>query len=93
MQCDCRSAYHTHINDMLCQGKVSNPKTFWSFIKSTRCENPGVAPLMKDGILQNDSTIKSNMLNDQFVSVFTDEDATEQARTQQFHPSPSTAKV
>ena len=59
---------------MLCDDVDSNPKRFWSFIKSKRCDNSGVAPLMKDGILQSDGTVKANLLNNQFVSVFTDED-------------------
>ncbi len=73
MQRDCKSAYHTYISDMLCEGEdgLKNPKRFWSYIKSKRCENSGVAPLMKDGTLQSDSSTKANMLNNQFVSVFT----------------------
>ncbi|XP_072014766.1 uncharacterized protein [Amphiura filiformis] len=64
---------------MLCGEGDSNPKRFWSYIKSKRCENSGVAPLMKHGVLQSDSTTtcKSNMLNDQFASVFTNEDASD----------------
>eukprot|EP00057_Strongylocentrotus_purpuratus_P029222 XP_011683696.1 PREDICTED: RNA-directed DNA polymerase from mobile element jockey-like [Strongylocentrotus purpuratus] len=73
MQKECRSAYHSYINDMLCE--EGKPKRFWSYIKNTRCESTGVAPLLKDGILQCDSTAKANLLNDQFASVFTHEDA------------------
>ena len=73
MQRECRSAYHTYISDMLCdEGK---PKRFWSYIKNIRCENTGVAPLLKDGLLQCDSLAKANVLNDQFTSVFTSEDS------------------
>ncbi|XP_072039397.1 uncharacterized protein [Amphiura filiformis] len=61
---------------MICDDSSGNSKKLWSFIKSNRCENSGVAPLMKDGLLQSDSVVKANMLNDQFVSVFTDEDTT-----------------
>ena len=50
-----------------------------------RCDNSGVAPLMKDGILQSDSTTKANLLNDQFVSVFTHEDS---ANLPNLGPSP-----
>ena len=52
-----------------------NPKKFWSFVKSTRQEATGVSPLKnKDGFLKSDSTSKTNILNDQFVSVLTKED-------------------
>ena len=61
---------------MLCE-EDGNPKRFWSYIKSKRCENTGIAPLMEDGILQSDSATKSNMLNDQFVSVFINEDSSD----------------
>ena len=78
-QRECRTAYHTYIqaayiSDMLCE-EDSNPKRFWSYIKSTRCENPGVAPLLQDGILQCDASAKANLLNDQFTSVFMRENA------------------
>ena len=36
---------------------------------------PGVAPLLQDGILQCDASAKANLLNDQFTSVFTRENA------------------
>lgn len=55
-------------------GKNSNPKNFWSYIKSRRCDNVGTAPLMKDGILRSESKPKAEILNDQFASVFVEED-------------------
>ncbi|XP_072033236.1 uncharacterized protein [Amphiura filiformis] len=75
MQYSCRKTYDSFICDMICGEMSSNPKKFWSYIKSKRCDNSGVAPLMKDGILQSDSTTKANLLNDQFVSAFTNEDS------------------
>ncbi|XP_072047218.1 uncharacterized protein [Amphiura filiformis] len=77
LQRDCKSDYHNYISDMLCVEGDSNPKRFWSYINSKRCENSGVAPLIKDGVLQSDSTAKSNMLNNQFASVFTNEEASD----------------
>ena len=53
----------------------TKPKRFWSFIKGQRCDNSGVAPLMNDGILQSNSLAKANLLNKQFVSVFTQENS------------------
>ena len=72
MQRECRSTYHTFISDML-NDEDGKPKRFWSYIKSTRCDNSGVAPLLKDGILQCEASTKANLLNDQFASVFTHE--------------------
>ena len=51
-----------------------NLKRFWSFIKSKKCDNSGVAPLKRDGVAHSDSQVKANILNDQFSSVFTEED-------------------
>ena len=46
-----------------------------SFVKNTGQEATGVSPLKnKDGFLKSDSTSKANILNNQFVSVFTKED-------------------
>ena len=54
----------------------SNPKHLWSFIKSKRCDSTGVAPLSKGGNNHSGSLEKANILNDQFTSVFTEEDTT-----------------
>ena len=75
MQKECRSTYNSFIKDMLNEDD-GKPKRFWSYIKSTRCDNTGVAPLMKDGILQSEASTKANLLNDQFTSVFTHEEGT-----------------
>jgi hypothetical protein len=51
-----------------------NPKVFWQYIKSRKEENFGIAPLKKDGITSSGSRQKADILNDQFTSVFTKED-------------------
>lgn len=76
MQADCRKTYDTYVANMICDDSSGKSKKLWSFIKSKRCDNSGVAPLMKNGVLKCDSTTKANILNDQFVSVFTDEQTT-----------------
>jgi hypothetical protein len=58
---------------MLSDDNTSNPKRFWSFIKSKRTESSGVAPLRREGILHSDTTTKEDILNDQFTSVFSAE--------------------
>ena len=64
--------YETLTNIISPESKsTSNPKKFWSFITSKRKESSGVSPLKtKDGHFYSDPTIKANILNDQFSSVF-----------------------
>ena len=48
-----------------------NNKKFWSYIKSQRKDNSGVAQLLdKNGTLSNDNKAADNILNEQFSSVF-----------------------
>jgi hypothetical protein len=49
-----------------------NYNLFFNFIKSTKCERTNVAPLKREGFLHHDTT--TNILNQQFASVFTEED-------------------
>ena len=51
-------------------GENSNPKKLFTFIKSRKCENDGVAPLRDKGQIHIDDTEKANILNSQFSSVF-----------------------
>jgi hypothetical protein len=47
------------------------PKKLFSYFKSIRKDNSGISPLKKDGILYTDTVEKTNILNQQFQSVFT----------------------
>jgi len=58
MQHDCRAVYNDYVSNMISDDDSGNSKKFWSFIKSKKCDNIGVSPLMKDGVLQSDSSIK-----------------------------------
>lgn len=73
---ECKTAYKNYIEDMISPELTNNPKRFWSFIKSKRCETTGVAPLRDtDGLTYSDGKSKANILNQQFSSVFnSDED-------------------
>ena len=51
-------------------------KKFWGYIKSLKKDASGVAPLKQDGVLISDAKGKSNILNKQYASVFTEEDTT-----------------
>ncbi|XP_072169454.1 uncharacterized protein [Diadema setosum] len=68
----CRDAYHKYVEDIVSPDSTTNPKRFWSFINSKRCDSSGVAPLKStDGSTYQDSASKCNILNSQFSSVFT----------------------
>ena len=41
---ECRRAYNTYIMEIISPDINENPKRFWGFIKSRRCDNNGVAP-------------------------------------------------
>ena len=67
-QSECRKAYYEYINLMLDVNNKNdvNLKKFWSFIKSKKKENSGVAPLMKNGTVPSDRQAKAEILNMQF---------------------------
>ena len=68
-------------------------KKFWSFIKSQRQENIGVAPLRENGILFSDTSQKAEILNKQFSSVFTSETTPAPSLGNSPHPSMPDIKV
>ena len=49
----------------------NNSKRFYTYIRNKRTDNNGVAPLEEDGQLKTSNKDKANILNRQFVSVFT----------------------
>ena len=83
VQKELRTEYWKYIEKMICDIPIdepgqyetakTKPKNLFSYIKSTRSDNTGVAPLKKDGKLVTDTEEKANILNQQFQSVFTDE--------------------
>ena len=75
-QIECRKAYNNYVSTMLNNDIKSSPKRLWSFLKSKICDSTGVAPLSKGGNNHSGSLEKANILNDQFTSVFTEEDTT-----------------
>ncbi len=52
-----------------------NSKPFWRYISTQRNDRTGVAPLKEKGTLHTDSQAKAEILNRQFVSVFTTDTA------------------
>ncbi len=71
-----KRAYNNYINDMVNPETGTNPKKLYSFINSKRCDSSGVTLLKKDGISHSDPMTKASILNDQFSSVYTNEDLT-----------------
>ena len=75
VQFEVRSAHKQYMQDVVSDSYKGNPKKFWSYIKSTGQESAGVSPLKnEDGFLKSDNQSKANILNNQFESVFTNED-------------------
>ena len=70
-----RQAYWNYINNIVDpeDNKTSN-KGFWSFLKKLKTDSAGISVLKKDGQTAISSQEKAEMLNNQFRSVFTNED-------------------
>ena len=70
-----REAHDTYVHDVIGQSAKENPKKFWSYIEGKKQESSGVSPLRNvDGVIHSEANVKANILNRQFVSVFTKED-------------------
>ena len=71
-QKECKKSYNAYVNDLVSSDK--NPKKLYTFINGKRCESSGVPLLKKDGVGHSDPKTKARILNEQFSSVFTQED-------------------
>ena len=72
-----RSRHMTHVDEVICGDINNNPKRFWTYLNSKRQDSQGVAPITKrDGILHSDTENKAEVLNEQFHSVYTEENLT-----------------
>ena len=72
--------------------ETQNSKPLWRYIKSQRQNRCGVSPLLHDGQLHSDSRRKAEILNQQFCSVFTDEDTTNMPKLER-PPTTDTDKI
>ena len=76
VQKELRHAYWTYIENIVTpeqdDNSFSNMKKFWSYIKSKKSDYSGVSSLKQDGRLISDPKQKSNSLNHQFQSVFSE---------------------
>ena len=72
MKRNLRKAEWDHVNNVIQDGlNQNNTKPFWSYTKSKRQDNIGIAPLKNKGNLLTDAKSKANILLKQFISVFT----------------------
>ena len=67
---------HTNYQNQLFNSKGHVSKRFWKYVKSLRKDRVGVSPLKIDGKDIINGAEKADMLNNQFYSVFTNEDLT-----------------
>ena len=71
----CRQAYNNYLIKPLTSAPNGN-KRLCALIKSMQHDHLGVAPLMEDSIIYCGPIQKANILNRQFISVFTDDTKT-----------------
>ena len=69
----CRKAYNNYVEDLVSRDD-SNPKKLWSFINAKKCDSSGISPLIRDDVAHSDPQVKTNILNNQFASAFTEKD-------------------
>ena len=65
-----RSAHRAYVKEFCLDSK----KQFWSFVKSLKNDSSGIPALKNQGVLISDNIQKAELLNDQFSSVFSNED-------------------
>jgi len=61
------------ISNLTDANKSGNSKNFWSFIKSKRKDQCEVPPLVYNGVTHTNNLTKTDILNKQFASVFTND--------------------
>lgn len=70
-----RQANKRYMEEIVSSDFRTNSKKFWAYVKSKGAESAGVPPLKNNnGFLKSDNLGKAEILNDQFKSVFTEED-------------------
>ena len=69
----CKTSYNKYINNMISED--SNNKKLYSYIKSKKSDGTGISPLRDGGTLHSSPKEKAEILNNQFSSVFTNEDS------------------
>ncbi len=70
-----RQARWDHVNDIVNQEGDKARKGFWRYVKQLKKDNTAIAVLKKEDVTATTPIEKAELLNNQFSSVFTDEDA------------------
>ena len=84
IQQDMRKAYWEYIEKMIfniknqMNAERNNQKNLFSYIKSMKTDNTGIAALRKDGILTDNTKDKADIRNEQFKKAFLIETSSEQ---------------
>ena len=71
-QAVCHQAYDS-LDSFICEDTQKNPKKLYTMVKSERADASCVAPRRWNSITYSDTKTKANLLNHQFVLVFTKE--------------------
>lgn len=69
----CARAHRNHLNRISEALASDNPKPFWRHIANTRTDRSEIPDMLNQGRLVNNPTEKASLFNDQFFSVFTNE--------------------
>ena len=70
-----RQSPNTYISEIFTASLNDSPKSLWSYIRALHREEAGVPTLRtSSGLPATSDCAKANVLNEQFQSVFTDED-------------------
>ena len=82
LQKESRKAYWQYLENIICYDEsmetAQKQNKFWNYIRNTKKDSSGVAPLRSDGLLVDDTKEKAEILNRQYFSVFTPENTDEQ---------------
>ncbi|KAK3085493.1 hypothetical protein FSP39_004174 [Pinctada imbricata] len=85
IQKETRKAYWTYLENIICYDENTEShqkqKKFWNYVRNTKKDNSGVAPLRSEGLLIDDPKQKADLLNKQYHSVFTPENQDEHPPT------------
>jgi len=82
-----RTAHNNYQNQLFDSGSNTTSKRFWKYIKSLRKDHVGVSTLSSDDKQVTDSFEKAEILNNQFHSVFTNENLSNIPTPESLHPS------
>ena len=91
IQKECRKVYTNYVSTLVNDNGHVN-KRLWTFIKSQRKDHCGVALLKCNSKVHDDTTTKTDILNNYFTSVFTQDSAAPPPPIQG-HPFPDISPI